>query len=458
MTISDDIDLVNMDIRELSKNYVKMNFGVDLFPYQLDIIENMLDLKCKKLSIRATTRIGKSYAVAFGAILYAIFVHNSKIGIIAPSKDKTKIIMNYIQTFLAGSHLDELVDLDVMGLTKLERLKREVSKSKITFKTGSYIEVKTADIKGGGFSVMGSGYNLIVIDETAELTAEVWSKIYRMLVDSPESKIVEIGNPWFLNHFYEHSFDPTWRVLHIPWTVAVEQGRMRKEDVEDQRANITEAEFTVLFDAEFPKEIEQSLFMYDDLMKAKRDIKEPPSSPEIILGVDVARMGNDLTVIYLIHRHESLFFIIKSWTFAKQKLTKTAGDIISLLQETQAHTIKMDSTGLGAGLDDMLQEYIDNNDLSTKLHSIVFSERANDEHNLNRKSDIFFNLSKIFREHQIIIPSDDAELFLQLRKMQYEVTSNGKRKVINGQEKSPDRADALSIGCYVVDSGIYISF
>ena len=436
--ISEKVDLANFIPREIAKNYVEDHLHIKLFDYQLDIIEHMLNLDIKKVSIRATTRAGKSYAVAIGAILYAIFVHGSKIGIIAPSRDKTKIIMTYIQQFLADSDLDNLVDLDVMGLSKLERLKKEVSKSKITFKTGSYIEVKTADVKGGGFSVMGAGYHLTIIDETAELTSTVWSKIYRMLVDSPESKIVEIGNPWFLNHFYEHMFDPTWVVLHIPWTVAVAQGRMRAEDIEDQRVNLTEAEFDVLFNANFPKQIQQSLFIYEDLMAAKREINLPKEKPTKILGIDVARMGDDLTVIFEIHQYSSLFVVVNSWSFSKQKLTKTAGDIISIMNNTSIDIIKMDSTGLGSGLDDMLSEYLDNNDLSTELVSIVFSERANDERNTNRKADIFFNLSKLFREKQIIIPSDDNGLFMQLRRMQYEMTSNGKKKIIDGQEKSPD--------------------
>jgi hypothetical protein len=47
---------------------------------------------------------------------------------------------------------------------------------------------------------------------------------------------------------------------------------------------------------------------------------------------------------------------------------------------------------------------------------------------------------------------------LQLRKIQYELTSNGKKKIIDGQEKSPDFADAIAIGCYVNNNTIIMDF
>ena len=438
-------------------DYVQEHFKSKLFNYQKQIIYHILSDKHRKISCRASTRCGKSYAVAVGAILYALFKPNSKVGIIAPSKDKTKIIMTYIQEFLSRSDLEPAIDLDVMGLSRIERLKREVSKSKITFKTGSYIEVRTADIKGRGFSVMGFGYNLTIIDETAEISEEVWSKIYRMLVDDPKAKILEIGNPWFLNHFYEHSLDPDWSVIHIPWQKAVEEGRMTYEDIQDQKKNLTEAEFTVLFEAEFPREITNSLFVYEDLKEAVRAVPKLKEKEEIRLGIDVARMGDDSTVIYQINRVGSLFVIKRMWEYKKLKLTETAGRIIQIIEELSPNVINMDSTGLGAGLDDMLQDYIDNNSLSIEFNSIIFSEKADDSHNINRKSDIYFNLAKIFREHQIII-NEDNSLFLQLRKIMFEITSNGKKKIDDGQAKSPDRADALAIGCYVTGENIIIDF
>lgn len=433
---------------KIGVGFCKRHFNIDLFNYQKPIISNILNKSISQLSIRACTRAGKSYTVALSAIAYASIYSNSKIGIIAPSKEKTKIIMNYIAELLSISDLEGVIDLDVMQLTKLERLKREVSKNKITFKNGSYIQILTADVKGKGFSLMGAAFDLIITDEVAELPKEVYSKIYRMKLQNNDAKLVELGNPWFLNHFYEHSLDPDWLSIKIDYNKCLAEGRFTQEQVDDQRKELSDSEFRVLLEAEFPSEITNSLFKYDDLVRARRKITIPKKEHTTILGVDVARMGEDSTIIYKIHKYESLFVVVDKIKFSKLKLTETAGKIIQILENDKIDIIRLDSTGLGSGLDDMLQEHINNNDLDTKFESIVFSEKANDEHNLNRKADIFFNLVKMFSENQVIIPEDDNELFLQLRRMLYEYTSNAKKKIDDNQEKSPDCADALAIACY----------
>ena len=81
------------------------------------------------------------------------------------------------------------------GLTNLERLKKEVSKKKITLKNNSSIEFKSVDLNREGFAVMGLGYDLIIVEESAEIPDEAYAKIYRMLLEHPDSMILEIGNP-----------------------------------------------------------------------------------------------------------------------------------------------------------------------------------------------------------------------------------------------------------------------
>lgn len=155
--------MISLSITDLGLNVITNDLGVKPYNYQYPIIEAVLDRLKKRTTIRAATRSGKSYIVACSVIAYASIFSNSKVGIIAPSKDKTKIIMTYILEALSSSTtLEPVIDLDMMGLTKMERLKREVSKQRVTFKNGSSIEIKTADVKGKGFSLMGAGYDLCI--------------------------------------------------------------------------------------------------------------------------------------------------------------------------------------------------------------------------------------------------------------------------------------------------------
>jgi hypothetical protein len=432
--------------------FLRTHLGIDPFNYQTPILNAILNPEVKRASIRAATRSGKSFITAAVIIADCCLTSNTKVGIIAPSRDKTKIIMTYILELLSSSSLESMIDLDMMGLAKIERLKREVSKTRVTFKNGSSIEIKTADVKGKGFSLMGAGYDKIIIDESAELTSEVWSKIARMLLESPKSKVVELYNPWFLNHCFDHSQDPGWFAIKISYQDCIAEGRFTQEQIDMAIEEIKNPiDRRVLLEAEFPETSDNSLFSYEKILKAQREVHEPNSTPEKILGIDVARLGRDDTIVYLVYRYGGLFVVKKMWQLNKQRLTKSAGDIIDIMEKEEIDVVKIDSTGIGGGLEDNLKEYIDNSDLDIELVPIVFSEKADDVHNLNRKSDIFFNLASIFDKGGIVIPEDNT-LTRQLRNMQYEIQSNGKKKIIDNQEKSPDRADALAIACYVTGS------
>ena len=153
---------MNLNHTDVGVEIIKTNLGIEPYNYQYPIISAVLDRTITRTTIRAATRSGKSFIVAASFIAYAGVFSNSKVGIIAPSKDKTKIIMTYILEILSSSNLEPVIDLDMMGLTKMERLKREVSKQRITFKNGSSIEIKTADVKNKGFSLMGAGYDLCI--------------------------------------------------------------------------------------------------------------------------------------------------------------------------------------------------------------------------------------------------------------------------------------------------------
>jgi phage terminase large subunit-like protein len=136
-------------------------FGVKLFPYQKQIVESIFS-DSRKVTIRACTRAGKSYTVALSCLLYALVKNNKKVGIIAPTQHKTKIVMGYIADFLSQSQeLMDLLDMDISA-KDVRRFKKEASKQRITFKNGCSIEVLTADLLKGGQALMGRAFDLTV--------------------------------------------------------------------------------------------------------------------------------------------------------------------------------------------------------------------------------------------------------------------------------------------------------
>lgn len=434
--------------------YAKEHFNKTLYSYQINIISKLLNPDIKKITIRATTRAGKSYSLGIGAIMFATLFDNLKVGIIAPTYPKTRIIMDYVAELLSISDLETIIDLDMMGVPKLERLKKEVSKHKITFKNGSYIEILSADVAGGGFGVMGKAYDLQIVDEVCEIPTEVYTKIYRMLVDNPSAKIIEIGNPWERNHFYDHSIDPTWDATHINWQMCVTEGRITQEAIDDQRKNTTPIEFRVLYDAEFPEDTENTLIMSDWLKNAQRVIPELKITPIYIIGVDCARYGEDYTVLSLIAKYDGLFVLQDIISYHGKDTQYTTGKIIEICKKYKIGYINIDDTGLGGGVTDAVKAYYEQQymcngvDYYPEIIPIKVSEKATDSpNNENRKSDIFMNLRKLFEFGNIIIPQNN-DLIKQLSKFQYEITGSGKIRILENQDKSPDYADSLAYGCY----------
>ena len=104
-------------------------FGKTIYPYQKEIIE--ASFKQRKTTIRATTRAGKSYCMAMVAIMRAVLLPTHKVILVAPTHDKTRIIMNYIADLLASNPMfDQWAMVSTAGMTKLERLRKEVAEIK----------------------------------------------------------------------------------------------------------------------------------------------------------------------------------------------------------------------------------------------------------------------------------------------------------------------------------------
>ena len=346
------------DLNRFIKEFTKEHFNIKNYEYQINILNKILG-RDRRVTIRATTRAGKSFALGQGAIMKAIFKDNHKIGLIAPTYPKTQILMNYVTEMLSQSRgLENIIDLDVMGLTKLEKLKKEVSKKKITFKTNSSIQILSADIQRKGMGAMGSGFDTTIVDESGEIPDTVYAKIYRMLLDNPNTQLIEIGNPWYLNHFYEHHYSPEWVKIHIHWKDCVREGRMTLEDIKDQRRNLTPLEFKVLIDAEFPEDIEYSIFSQTGHINKAIRPKKFKEFDKILIGVDPARGGKDYTVITVVGEKDSEFSYIEHKKLDTKDLMVTVGIVRELIDKYPIEKVitKIDIPGMGGGIYDRLKE------------------------------------------------------------------------------------------------------
>jgi len=424
---------------------INLLFGVNPYEYQKRIVDALFDPKKRKITIRATTRAGKSYCLAMAAILYATLKNNVRVGIIAPTYPKTKIIMNYITDLLAANPLfDQIVMVDTTGLTRLERLRKEVNKQRITFRNGSSIEIKSVDMTNKGFGVTGWAFSIQIIDESAEIDDESYAKIYRMLVESEDAKLVEIGNPWTLGHFYAHHNDPDWERIHISWEDCVEAGRMTPEAVKDQRDNLTDLEFQVLFDANFPDEVEMAVFTKEAIANCTMPTERQAEYDKYLIGVDVARGGRDRTVITLGGLKGRTVHYLQNQVMDTRDIMAVAGSTALMASDLpKPAMIAVDCVGNGAGVHDRLRE------LNYNVYEFMAGRKSNDPRYYNLKTEIAFRMNEMMKAGNLKNVPAASPYSVQLRAWTYEVRSDRQLKIVDPEAKSPDSGDSLLIMAFL---------
>lgn len=424
-----------MDLKNRIKDGNVSIFGMDLALGQIDIIHSILNPDEKRIIISACTRYGKTRAVAIATLLYILDNPGKKVLLIAPKNDQTKILRTYIAEHIADDErLSNLVDL-AKGSTG-ERLKKEASKKRITFKNNSEIKTLTA-----GGDLMGFGGDLCVVDQSEGVPDDKYRQgISRMLGDSPESKLVEIINPWTRNHVWDHWNNDRFTTIKIGWEQAVKEGRHTPEFIEEQREELTDFEFQVLYEAEFPDESENSLIKYSHLSQARE--RSFDIEGEHIWGLDVAEGGPDFNVLTHSVWQGGRKNILDQWRWSESDTMHTVGKVSDIIDEAPCDELRVDVIGIGKGVADRLDE----NDFPVVPVNVGKSSTKDKDRFLNLKAQGYMHLHAIFEGELISLHDGSKKLIAEVAEIKKKHTSSGKIK-IEDPDKSPDRADSLMLAC-----------
>lgn len=172
----------------------------------------------------------------------------------------------------------------------------------------------------------------------------------------------------------------------------------------------------------------------------QRDVVLNVSEP-LIYGVDVARFGDDRTVIC--KRQGNVVVGFKHWS--GEDLMGTVGRIVHEAKLDSPEEICVDSIGLGGGVADRLRE------LGHNVRDVNVSESSALNQQAARLRDELWLACKSWLDTRAVrLPKDD-DLRAELIGPTYSFTSNGKIKVEGKSEmkrrgmRSPDLADALCL-------------
>jgi phage terminase large subunit len=170
-----------------------------------------------------------------------------------------------------------------------------------------------------------------------------------------------------------------------------------------------------------------------------------------VMGVDVARFGEDETTFIIVERKSAVaWHVVHIDSTKKKSLTETAGKIIELCRDFNIDRVIVDDDGIGGGVTDILGE---------SRYEIIPYKAVKDyknEYYGTRTTEAYFKVKEWFEKDWLFLCAD-SKLRDQLCARKFRYMGNGKRIVVSKDEmrkdglKSPDRADALMMAIFYCD-------
>lgn len=289
------------------------------------------------------------------------------------------------------------------------------------------------------------GIDIAWIEEAHAITKESID-ILTPTVRKPHSQII-----WTMNRTLE--LDPIYQMLAIEKRADTLHLQINY-DVADKYGWIPDViKAEIEHDKEFNPEVyqhkwlgqpiaqtEQAILNRNSVMNAMQ--RETEGDGAIEVGVDVARMGSDRSVFW---KRKGLK-TIGTQTYTKLRLNELADKLEVFVNFDKEILIKIDDTGVGGGLTDIMMEREYN------ILAINFGGEPADKNKYpNWISEAWFYMQTIMDEAELPM---DSDLLMELTTRQWKQDSKGKRAVEGKADykkrgyRSPDLADACIIAYY----------
>lgn len=406
------------------------------------------------VSVRSGQGVGKTSLEAWVVVWFLCCRPNPKVVCTAPTRQQLHdVLWAEVAKWLEGSMVKNLLKWTKTKIYMIGHEQRWFA----TARTAT----KPENMQG-----FHEDYMLFIVDEASGVADPIMEAIDGTL-SGPENKLLMCGNPTRTSgYFYRshHQNRGDFRTHKVSARNSKRTNRKNIERLEKQYGQDSDV-VRVRVDGEFPR-AEPDTFIPLELAEAAaarevyvrildEDIGEwsqsIPDTAEIEIGVDVARFGDDETVI--VPRVGLMVPFIRTYT--KQDTMVTAGWAISAAKELMRFygrprcTIKIDDDGVGGGVTDRIREVVREEGLYIDVVDCHNGGKADDyDHYDNWGTEAWANVRDLFQAGEIQIPNDE-DLIGQLSTRKYTVTSKGRIILESKKEmkkrglRSPDRADAL---------------
>ncbi|RJQ04433.1 MAG: terminase B [Bacillota bacterium] len=297
---------------------------------------------------------------------------------------------------------------------------------------------------------------LFVVDEVFGVADSIMAVVAASLT-GVENKLLIAGNPTRLSGYaYDafHSWRQSWSLHHVNAETSARVSRAWLENMARDLGRDSDL-YRVRVLGEFPRG-EASAFI--DLETCELavarfgDADLGPATEPFIIGVDVARFGDDETVLAVRQGRR----LRELRPYRKQDTMETTGRVVAAAREIRAANPQVpirahiDDTGLGGGVTDRLVELrpeLAREGLSIEIVPCTFGG-AGDDYYADSGAVMWAAMRDWLKEGAI---PDDPVLVGQLSSRRHALTSKGKIRLESKDDmrrrglRSPDRADALAL-------------
>jgi len=300
-------------------------------------------------------------------------------------------------------------------------------------------------------------YVFVVLDEAGGIPLDLYTAT-EAVTNTADARVLAIGNPDRRGTEFHRIFreDPTWNKISISAYDSpnftgekipeeLKPLLIQKSWVEKQKISWGEesARFKSKVLGEFPDEADNTFFSQTAIDRViDTDIEDDMMIPAY-LGVDLARFGEDDSVVYI--NRGGRCRKLDSWT--KATAIESANRVHRLAMETGATEVRVDASGLGGPVVDYIVNLCE--DKYTVISMLGSAASPDNTRWLNARAFNFDSLREQMVTDKIDIDPDDKTLLDEIMMIQYKFSAKGSIQIESKDDmrsrgvKSPDHLDAL---------------
>ena len=296
-------------------------------------------------------------------------------------------------------------------------------------------------------SIRGTYFDGVVLDEYAQIKPELWGEVIRPLLSDRMGWADFTGTPKGQNDFYE-KYELALRLIaqgNKNWWVGVfradETGVIPPEELEEMRAQVSEAQFRQEFLCDWTASADNILITIDIVLEAmKRHYNtDQYASAAKVIGVDPARFGDDRTVIF---KRQGLV-AFNPITLKGLDNIQVSGRLIQEIKAFDPDAVFIDS-GAGAGIIDFVRS------LGHYVTEVNFGGKALDQGQyLNKRAEMWDLMGEWIRTGGLLPNIAELKADLVAPSYKYDTANRlvlePKDKIKERLGRSPDTADALAL-------------